>query len=110
MPTTASIPAGRLLTVNAVILDSLCQRGLGFALALGGLAGDNRPQPPQWSPTDHDPRREPRGFRQSVRTSPHLDAINRKISADTGLAEVGVRNRSVKYEVYGRIGADTLAK
>ena len=61
-------------------------------------------------PTDHHPRREPRGFRQSVRTSPHLDAINRKISADTGLAEVGVRNRSVKYEVYGRIGADTLAK
>ena len=61
-------------------------------------------------PTDHDPRREPRGFRQSVRTSTHLDAIYRKISADTGLAEVGVLGRSVKYEVYGRICADTLTK
>ena len=58
LPTTASIPAGRLLTVNAVILGSLCQRGLGFALALGGLAGDNRLQLPQWSP--HRPSSPPR--------------------------------------------------
>ena len=37
-------------------------------------------------------------------------AIYRKFSADTGLAEGGVLSRSAKYEVYGRIAADTLAK
>ena len=61
-------------------------------------------------PTDHHPRREPRGFRQSVRKSGCPGATYRKVPADTGLAEVGVLSRSVKYEVYGRICADTLVK
>ncbi len=79
LPTTASLPAGRLLTVNAVILDSLCQRVLGFALALGGLAGDNRSQQPQWSP--HRPSSPPRAEGLSPKC-PHIASSRRHISQD----------------------------
>ena len=79
LPATASIPAGRLLTVNAVILDSLCQRGLGFALALGGLAGDNRSQLPLWSP--HRPSSLPRAEGFSPKC-PHIGSSRCHISQD----------------------------
>ena len=79
LPATASIPAGRLLTVNAVILDSLCQRGLGFALALGRLAGDNRSQLPLWS--HRRPSSTPRAEGFSPKC-PHIASSRRHISQD----------------------------
>ena len=39
-----------------------------------------------------------------------LGTVYRKVAEDTGLAEGGVLSRSAKYEVQGRIGADTLTK
>ncbi len=110
LPATASIPVGRFLTFNAVILDSQRPRARAKPRPRAGWQEITALSYRQYHPADHQPRREPSGFRQSVRASTHLYAIFRKVSADTGLAEVGVLSRSAKYEVQGRIGADTLAK
>ena len=110
LPATAGIPAGRRLTFNAVILGSQRQWARAKPGPRAGWQEITALSYRQYHPADYQPRREPSGFRQRVRTSTHLYAIFRNDSADTGLAEVGVLSRSAKYEVSGRIGADTLAK